>query len=102
MCRDTRLSHRRFVELFRRDVGLGPKQLCRVLRLGRALRLASSGVPAWAHVASTAGYCDQSHLVREFRTIAGVSPTEWAALSRRHPHHIPVVNFVQDAGRPLA
>ena len=90
--RDTRLSHRRFVQLFRRDVGLGPKQLCRVLRLGRALRLAAGGTPAWADVASAAGYCDQSHLVRELRAIAGVSPTEWAALSGRHPHHIPVVN----------
>lgn len=94
--RDTRLSHRRFAQLFRRDVGLGPKQLCRVLRLGRALRLASGGTRAWAEVASAAGYCDQSHLVRELRAIAGVSPTQWAALSGRHPHHIPVVNSIQD------
>jgi AraC-like DNA-binding protein len=94
--RDTRLSHRRFVQLFRRDVGLGPKQLCRVLRLGQALRLATGGTRAWAEVASTAGYCDQSHLVRELRAIAGVSPTEWAAVSGRQPHHIPVVNSIQD------
>jgi AraC-like DNA-binding protein len=100
--RDTRLSHRRFVQLFRRDVGLGPKQLCRVLRLGHALRLATGGTRTWAEVASAAGYCDQSHLVRELRTIAGVSPTEWAALSGRHPHHIPVVNSIQDRRAALS
>jgi AraC-like DNA-binding protein len=95
--RDARLSHRRFVQLFRRDVGLGPKQLCRVLRLGHALRLASRDHLPWAQVAAAAGYCDQSHLVRELRRIAGVSPSEWAALSSgQHPHHIPVVNSVQD------
>jgi AraC-like DNA-binding protein len=93
--RHTGLSHRRFVELFRRDVGLGPKQLCRVLRVGRALRLAAGDTSPWAAVASAAGYSDQSHLVRELRAIAGVCPTEWAALARHHPHHIPVVNFVQ-------
>jgi AraC-like DNA-binding protein len=95
--RDVRLSHRRFVELFRRQVGLGPKQLCRILRLGRALQLAKGGASGWAEVASQAGYCDQSHLVREVRAIAGVSPGEWRALAiRGQTHHIPVVNFLQD------
>jgi AraC-like DNA-binding protein len=97
--RDTRLSHRRFVELFRRQVGLGPKQLCRVLRLNRALQQAKRGAPHWAETAVTAGYYDQSHLARELRAIAGVCATEWAALATTSTRHIPVVNFVQDADR---
>jgi AraC-like DNA-binding protein len=97
VCRETGLSHRRFIALFRRDVGLGPKQLCRVLRLERAMQIARSAVsPSWAETAATAGYCDQAHLVRELRALAGVSPTQWLALARDNTHHIRVVNFVQD------
>jgi AraC-like DNA-binding protein len=88
--RDTRLSHRRFVELFRRQVGLGPKQLCRVLRLRRAMTLARGAASSWAAIAAGAGYFDQPHLVRDFRAIAGVSPTEWRALATRSPLHIPI------------
>jgi AraC-like DNA-binding protein len=97
--RETGLSHRRFVELFRGQVGLGPKQLCRVLRLGRALRLAAAGGSTWAATAAIAGYSDQSHLVRELRAIAGVSPTEWS-VAGPYAHHIPVVKFLQDRGGP--
>jgi AraC-like DNA-binding protein len=99
--RDTGLSHRRFVELFRRQVGLGPKQLCRVLRVNRVLQQAKRGAPRWAETALTAGYSDQAHLARELRAIAGVCPTAWAALATASTRHIPVVNFFQD-GRGLA
>lgn len=96
---DTGLSHRRFVQLFRRQVGIGPKQLCRVLRLAGALRRVRRGPPSWADIAAASGYCDQSHLVRELRAIAGVSPSELMASARAHLHHIPVVNFVQARAR---
>jgi AraC-like DNA-binding protein len=100
--RATGLSHRRFIELVRREVGIGPKQLCRVLRLGRALQLAKRGASSWAETALAAGYYDQSHMTRELRAIAGVCPSEWAALANPHAHHIPVVNFVQDRAGAFA
>jgi AraC-like DNA-binding protein len=93
--RDTELSHRRFVQLFRRQVGLGPKELCRVLRLARALEHAKRGAP-WVEVALAAGYYDQSHFVHELEAIAGVSPRTWAARARSSAQHVPVVTFFQD------
>lgn len=87
--RDSGLSHRRFIELFRRDVGLSPKRFCRVLRLGRALQLAKQKNLSWAAIAAAAGYSDQAHLVRDFREICGLAPTEWAALSGPHALHVP-------------
>ncbi len=64
-----RQLHRRCLAAF----GYGPKTLARVLRLGRALALARSGMPL-VDVGVSAGYADQAHLSREVRALTGVSP----------------------------
>jgi AraC-like DNA-binding protein len=33
--------------------------------------------PRWGEVAHAAGYCDQSHLNREFRELAGTTPSDF-------------------------
>ncbi|KNE80440.1 MULTISPECIES: helix-turn-helix domain-containing protein [Streptomyces] len=53
--------------------GYGPKTLARILRMNRALDLARSGRPL-AETAALAGYCDQAHLTREVRALAGLPP----------------------------
>jgi AraC-like DNA-binding protein len=71
------LSRRRFIAVFRAEVGMTPKLYCRVLRFQRSLAAArASGRPQWARLAPEVGYADQSHLVREFREFCGLSPTE--------------------------
>jgi AraC-like DNA-binding protein len=63
---------------FREEVGLAPGVLRRVARLQRVLaRLRVVPDPAWVALALEAGYCDQPHLVREFRTLAGLTPTQF-------------------------
>jgi AraC-like DNA-binding protein len=74
LCEELGWSRKRLAARFRELVGLPPKTVARLLRLDRAIELASSGV-AWAEVAHACGYFDQSHLVNEFRQITGVSPT---------------------------
>lgn len=68
------LTGRHLLRRFRDEVGLGPKALCRVLRLQSALALRDRGGADWADVALQAGFCDQSHLVREARALAGAPP----------------------------
>jgi AraC-like DNA-binding protein len=68
-------------------VGLRPKLLLRILRLQKAVELAESRRATQAHIALGAGYADESHMVREFRALAGVTPRELRA--ERH------VGFVQ-------
>jgi AraC-like DNA-binding protein len=63
-----RALQRRFLE----HVGYGPKTLQRVQRFQRFLR-AAPRVPL-AHAAALAGYADQSHLTREARRLAGLTP----------------------------
>ena len=89
--RATGYSHRRVVELFRAGVGLSPKRYCRIQRFQRALdRFAAAPRAAWTDVAAASGYSDQSHLHREFREFAGVTPGEYRRLAPRFPNHVPV------------
>lgn len=61
-------------------VGLSPKELLRLNRFQRALRLATDQpLLSLSMVAARAGYADHSHMVREFRAFAGAPPG--AALS---------------------
>jgi AraC-like DNA-binding protein len=72
-------SRGRLVEGFRREVGLPPKTVARVLRFRRAVDRLSAGRPlcSLAEVAAECGYSDQPHLNREFREFAGCTPTEF-------------------------
>ncbi len=84
-------SHRRFIELFRHAVGLPPKLYSRVLRFQRVIsRLDRDPRVAWAALASEVGYSDQAHLSREFREIAGVTPTRYRQLAPPWSHHVPI------------
>jgi len=87
----TGLSQRRFIELFRQEVGLTPKLFCRVLRFQEVIRLIGSGRRAeWAEVALSCGYFDQAHFVRDFREFSGITPTEYLASRGEHPNHVPL------------
>jgi AraC-like DNA-binding protein len=88
--RDSGYSHRTFISLFTRSVGLTPKRYCRVLRFRRALEGASAGHRALIDLAGAAGYSDQAHFTREFREFAGVTPGEYRRASPRFAHHLPV------------
>jgi AraC-like DNA-binding protein len=76
---------------FDRAIGLTPKTLARVTRLNRAAALLRAGGAA-ADVALDAGFYDQSHLVNEFRALAGLSPARWLLLEPAL-----AVHFLQDA-----
>lgn len=93
------LSHRHFVAMFRRAVGLAPKLYSRVQRFQRALSAARSGeVPDWVTVAADAGYSDQAHFNREFIEFAGVTPTAYRKLAPVAAHHV----HLDTAARPGA
>jgi AraC-like DNA-binding protein len=73
-------SRRHLGELFRRELGLSPKVAARVLRFERSRRLIErADQTSLAGVAAASGYYDQAHLTREWREIAGCTPTTWIA-----------------------
>jgi AraC-like DNA-binding protein len=73
-------SRRHLVSRFREHVGPAPKTAARILRFRRVLRLlderSRSGL---GEVAQDCGYYDQAHLNRDFRELAGTTPTAFAA-----------------------
>lgn len=73
-------SRRHFGELFRRELGLSPKQASRVLRFERATAsLRGRDHIDLAKLAVDCGFYDQAHLTHEWRSLAGCSPGTWIA-----------------------
>lgn len=78
-----------FIRRFEQTVGLTPKRFARVLRLGVLLpQLVRCGPRDWAQIAAGAGYFDQSHLIREFRQLAGMVPGAYAPVQADQPAHV--------------
>lgn len=69
------LSHRAFIQRFRRQVGVSPKTAARIMRYERAIALLGLGTLSVAEVAAESGYADQAHLDREFSALSGCPPT---------------------------
>lgn len=84
------LTRRHLERIYLERVGLTPKNACRVARVQAALERirANPGVPL-SRLALECGWYDQSHMNRDFREIAGASPTT----------HARQVAFFQDARR---
>jgi AraC-like DNA-binding protein len=71
---------------FRAAVGATPKKLSRLARLQHVCRLWDTG-RTLTEIAFEAGYCDQPHMVRDFRLFTGVSPEEFFLSA--HPRNLP-------------
>jgi AraC-like DNA-binding protein len=100
-------SQRHVLGLFRRWVGLSPKQYGRIRRfqqvlasitqagdgvdpeLAAELRGAPPPEPDWADVATRHGYYDQSHLIHDFRDFAGLTPRGYVAGFRGLANYLP-------------
>ena len=67
-------SRDRLWSRFRSQLGITPKRAARLVRFDHAARLLAAGHAA-ASVAAASGYVDQSHLHREVKAFAGLTPT---------------------------
>ncbi len=80
LAQDLGWSRRHLGERFTREYGVTMKDLARIARFERSVRLLRSPArPSLADVATMSGYYDQPHLTREWGELAGCSPTRWLA-----------------------
>lgn len=77
LTRELGWSPRQLIDGFRREVGLPPKQVARIHRFDRAVKMfRPEAAPCLADIAFECGYYDQAHFAREFREFAGCTPTQ--------------------------
>ena len=72
------LGKRSLQRLFSEYVGVSPKWVIRRYRLHELVeRIHSGAQPDYAQLALELGYYDQAHLINDFRSIVGYSPTQY-------------------------
>lgn len=81
LARLANLSPFHLARVFRNEVGLPPHAYQMQARVGRARSLLLRGLPA-ARVAQETGFADQSHLIRRFKRLVGVTPGRYAEGSK--------------------
>lgn len=90
LVRQTGFSRKHLAALFKRQVGLSPKALARVLRFRQVVKLLQSRDPGSCFdLADSFGFYDQSHLINEIRAFSGFSPQE--LLKQRQPDSSSIV-----------
>ena len=78
LARELAISQRQLDRLYQSQVGISPKQYAQLLRIDTA-RLALKKMngpsePSLARLAADLGFYDQSHFIREFSAVIGITP----------------------------
>jgi transcriptional regulator GlxA family with amidase domain len=73
------MSTKTFERRFYSEVGLSPKMYQRVVRFRRIFAQLEKTRGRGAPIATAAGYFDQAHMTRDWRDLAGCSPSTWLA-----------------------
>lgn len=80
------LSERRLQQLCAEHLGLSPRERRRLARWhGLLHHLRRVTRPEWATLALSHGWYDQAHMLRDFRSFAGMTPTAYRALAISGP-----------------
>jgi AraC-like DNA-binding protein len=81
----------RLMQQFEDAVGLKPKLFQRLHRFQRAVRLIHGGrEKSFAGIAIEAGYFDQAHFARDFRSFAEMTPSAYRDRFGKHVNHVPI------------
>lgn len=80
-------SSRQIERVFRAEIGVPPKVYARIVRFERVVREYTAAPTPWSQLAYHCGYTDQAHLIREFRSFAGVTPAAYFRASHALSEH---------------
>lgn len=86
------MSERQLRRIFSENIGLSPKQMLRTRRFLHATHMIRSlHSPNFTDIVADLGYTDHSHLNKEFRYFAGMTPTQYM----HHLLEIKESNFIK-------
>jgi AraC-like DNA-binding protein len=76
LAKESCLGLKQFERKCKERIGLSPKLFARIVRFSNAYRMREAHPSiSWTHIAHTAGYFDQMHLIRDFKVFTGTLPT---------------------------
>jgi len=76
--KDDPSKRRQLERKFLSQIGISPKQLCKVIRMQSALKLLlNKEEESLTSIAYKSEYYDQSHFIKDFKEFTGVSPSEF-------------------------
>ncbi|MBM3650645.1 MAG: helix-turn-helix transcriptional regulator [Alphaproteobacteria bacterium] len=82
------LSERQLERKFKKQVGLAPKVLSRIMRFQKFLAMTKeANTLTLADAAAACGYYDQSHFIRDFTKFSGMSPMKYLSSSHVMSDH---------------
>lgn len=78
MLKDDKSKRRQLERKFTAQVGISPKQLCKVIRLQAVLKMMlNQGSESLSQIAYDSDYYDQSHFIKDFKAFTGMTPKEF-------------------------
>jgi len=85
-------SERHIERTFENHIGIAPRKYNSIIRLHHFLSLAKNKAPEqnMAELCYSAGYFDQSHLIRDCKSITGLTPTQYMKTKNKL-----AVNFIE-------
>ncbi len=91
MARKSGYSQKQFIFLFKKHVGLTPKQLHRIVRFNEILAGIHNKLKVdWPSVFTDCGYYDQAHFIKDFQSFSGINPQKYLEEQGEWPHYIPI------------
>jgi transcriptional regulator GlxA family with amidase domain len=79
------MSQRQIERLYQLQVGLSPKYYSRLLRIDTARKALKHPAQSLTDLGLSLGFYDQSHFIREFKTVIGMTPRAYVEHSQKKP-----------------
>ncbi|MBK8549608.1 MAG: helix-turn-helix transcriptional regulator [Ignavibacteria bacterium] len=84
-------SHKHFISLFKKQVGVTPKNYMKILRFQKAvLEIEKDTLINWSSIAIESGYYDQAHFINDFKLFSGFTPSEYLNKKSDNLNYVPV------------
>ncbi|MBE0670499.1 MAG: helix-turn-helix transcriptional regulator [Anaerolineales bacterium] len=84
-------SQKHFIDLFKGQVGLSPKQYLKIMRFQKAIQeIEAERFIHWSGIAAESGFYDQAHFIHDFKEFSGFTPNDYIKRKTSTLNYVPV------------